>query len=289
MRYDLHDTLVAPARAETALWRVLVGLALIFIGYALATMALLYGLFVLDDGTVETMVSDAPAGAIPTLALLVSFAGALPGVWLAARLHKRSVRSLFGRAPTLLLHFATALGLTAVVALPLVLLTLVVEDVARGLPLWLWAALLPVSLVAVLIQTGAEELVFRGYLQSQLAARFRSPLVWLVLPALIFGALHYAPMEQGANAPVVAGSAALFGLLAADLTARTGSIGAAWGLHFANNTSVLLLLSPEGALSGLSLYRLPFGTDAPIPPHLIALDAALLVLVWWLIRRRLAV
>ncbi len=52
---------------------------------------------------------------------------------------------------------------------------------------------------ACLIQTGAEELVFRGYLQQQLAARFASPLIWMVLPALIFGAVHYDPATAGPN------------------------------------------------------------------------------------------
>jgi DNA-directed RNA polymerase subunit RPC12/RpoP len=40
--------------------------------------------------------------------------------------------------------------------------------------------------VGVLIQTGAEEVLFRGYLQQQLAARFASPIAWMVLPSAIF-------------------------------------------------------------------------------------------------------
>jgi uncharacterized protein len=48
------------------------------------------------------------------------------------------------------------------------------------------------------------------------------------------------------------GAAATFGLIAADLTARTGSIGAAWGFHFANNTMAITILATDGTITGLS-------------------------------------
>ena len=48
---------------------------------------------------------------------------------------------------------------------------------------------------------------------------------------------------------------ALFGLAAADLTARTGNLGAAVGLHFANNASAVLMVGIKGNLGGLALYN----------------------------------
>ena len=39
----------------------------------------------------------------------------------------------------------------------------------------------------------AEEALFRGYLLQQLAVRNPSPLIWMVLPALVFAALHIDP------------------------------------------------------------------------------------------------
>ncbi len=45
-----------------------------------------------------------------------------------------------------------------------------------------------------------EELVFRGYLQSQLAARFRSPLVWIVLPSLMQSPKLLLLLEDFSNA-----------------------------------------------------------------------------------------
>ena len=67
----------------------------------------------------------------------------------------------------------------------------------------LWLAFLPLALLGVLVQTGAEELVFRGYVQSHLAARFGAPLVYMTVPSLLFGLAHYNPGELGANLWIV--------------------------------------------------------------------------------------
>lgn len=64
------------------------------------------------------------------------------------------------------------------------------------LPLGRWLTLLPLSLLAILVQVSAEELLFRGYLQQQLAARFASPLVWMVVPSALFALGHYSPKHR---------------------------------------------------------------------------------------------
>ena len=117
----------------------------------------------------------------------------------------------------------------------------------RQLPLAAWAAWLPLALPLLLVQTAAEELAFRGFLMQCLAARFARPLVWFLLPALLFGALHWNPAELGANASLVALSATVIGLVLADVTAKTGNLSAAIGLHFANNVTSLLVVSLPGA------------------------------------------
>src|SRR5690606_23395048 len=129
------------------------------------------------------------------------------------------------------------------------------DPLIPGVPPLLWLLLLPLSLTAVLVQTSAEEILFRGYIQQQLAARFASPLIWMVAPAVIFGLLHYRP-DAGANGGLIMLWAAGFALAAADLTARAGTLGPAIALHFMSNTSALLILSAEGTLSGLALFRL---------------------------------
>jgi uncharacterized protein len=131
--------------------------------------------------------------------------------------------------------------------------------------------------------------LFRGYMQTQLAARFRSPIVWLLLPSLLFGIVHSDPATAGDNVWMVVGSAAVFGLIAADLTARTGSIGAAWGFHFANNVVAIAILATGGTITGLALWVTPY-TLAEYEATLAAvlLDVGMLVVAWWLVRRAVA-
>ena len=152
-----------------------------------------------------------------------------------------------------------------------------------------WAKWLPLALVLLVAQTGAEELFFRGYLQSQLAARFRHAAIWLLVPAALFGLAHYLPGYAPTRATFLVLATALFGLIAGDLTARTGSIGAAWAFHFANNVAALLLVATKGSLTGLGL----FVTNDPLAaqlalPRLLVLDIVALVIVWLAIRRVLA-
>ena len=56
---------------------------------------------------------------------------------------------------------------------------------------------------------------------------------------------------------MIALSIMVFGLIAGDVTARSGGIGIAVGLHFANNAFALCLFGVDGYLSGLSLFVLP--------------------------------
>ncbi len=103
-----------------------------------------------------------------------------------------------------------------------------------------------------------------------------------MLPSVLFGLLHYdAAMGPAAWHIVLA--TLIFGLIAADLTAATGSLAAAWGLHFANNASALLLLATEGTLPGLALYRTPYAASEA--GGLVVWDVVVLLIGWGLARR----
>ncbi|MFK5998493.1 MAG: CPBP family intramembrane metalloprotease [Rhodobacterales bacterium] len=115
---------------------------------------------------------------------------------------------------------------------------------------WVWLAI-----PLIFLQTTSEELIFRGYLQQQLAARFNSRWAWYFLPSLAFGMLHYDPGTMGSNAWILVLHTTLFGLIAAEVTARTGNLGTAMGLHFANNLLALGVVTMDGPLSGLGLYK----------------------------------
>lgn len=277
---------IAPARAFPQLWRLVLGLVLIA-GVYFLWMALMGGLLWLvsgPEGMAPRLQTIGQGGDPVSLLLLLStFAGMALGVWAAARLlHKRGWRSLFGRPPVVLRDFVLGVGAMLVVGGGLGLLMLpFLPPLEPATPLRVWLMFLPLALLGIGLQTGAEELVFRGYLQQQLAVRSSSPLAWMLLPSLLFGMAHFAPAEMGANAWLVVAATGLFGLIAADLTARTGALGLAWGLHFANNCLAILLVSSMAGLDGLALFQLPEGANhADTLRPLLLIDMALMGAVW---------
>ena len=277
---------IAPARAFAQLWRLVLGLVLIA-GVYFLWMALMGGLLWLvsgPEGMAPRLQTIGQGGDPVSLLLLLStFAGMALGVWAAARLlHKRGWRSLFGRPPVVLRDFVLGVGAMLVVGGGLGLLMLpFLPPLEPATPLRVWLMFLPLALLGIGLQTGAEELVFRGYLQQQLAVRSSSPLAWMLLPSLLFGMAHFAPAEMGANAWLVVAATGLFGLIAADLTARTGALGLAWGLHFANNCLAILLVSSMAGLDGLALFQLPEGANhADTLRPLLLIDMALMGAVW---------
>lgn len=312
----LYDAYLSPARPTNQLWRLGLGTAIIFAVYIawMMVMGLALGLYPVF-GQIVSWISgngstDWVMAALDTLIarlewlgtggepwslvwLLATFLGAWFGVSLAMRiLHKRRARDVFGRAPVVLRDFMLGIGMMVVLGGGIaVMLIPVMPRIELATDPQVWLMFLPLALLGILIQTGAEELVFRGYLQGQLAARFASPLIWLTIPTVLFGFAHYSPEQMGENTWLVVAATGLFGLVAADLTARTGSLGLAWGLHFANNVLAILVISVMGGLDGLALFSVQQGpeTQALLRPLMLA-DMAVLVIVWmvcrlWLRRR----
>lgn len=273
------ERFVAPARARSELWRLALGCVVVLGVYAGFGSALVAAVRWLGGGT--------QAGEV--LMLLGTAAGMGLGAWAAVwGLHQRRGQSLFGPRAWLWRDLAGAVGLSALVLGAAIALWWAWFTPTPNLGLGPWAMLLPLSLALLLVQTGAEEVLFRGYLQSQLAARFPSPLAWAVVPSLLFAMAHYnGDLPVGLRWALLAATA-LFGLLAADLTARTGGIGAAWGLHFVNNVIALLIVAQPGAVSGLALYVAPYASENTAVLPLVAANAAITVLAWAVLRWRLA-
>ena len=286
------DAFVEPARARPGLWRLLLGVvvfAALTVGMAWAARwaawnALGEEAYLRLLGRFETEAD--PAG---VLLLLSLFAAPFLAVPLAAFVvHRRRPGSLVGPTARAARHFALAAGATAAVSAAYLALWGLVFDSEPGLPPAVWALYAAPAMALLLIQTGAEELLFRGYLQTQLAARFRSALAWAVLPSLAFGALHWDPGLPFANAAMIVATTAVFGLVAADLTARTGTLGAAWGLHFANNVVAIAVLAPPDTLSGLGLRLTPYGAADAVLPAVLVADLVALCAIWLACRRVLA-
>ncbi|WP_171136658.1 CPBP family intramembrane glutamic endopeptidase [Ruegeria sp. HKCCC1038] len=285
--YVAHEELVADARRYPQIWRLVVGVLVVGVFTILANFALFS--VVANQGP-PTWVDGFLNGLFPVavLVILASFVFVIMGVALAARLlQRRALRSIIGPSSRAMRQFVKVL--VALLTLQVILLLLppygfgapLVPNLAFGQ----WVLLLPLGLVAILIQTSAEEILFRGYLQQSLAARFRSPWIWMLVPSVLFGFGHYTPSVAGGNAMIVAVWAMIFGLITADLTARAGTLGPAIALHFFNNCWVILGTSMPDMLSGLALYHWPFDSadTARLRPWLYV-DFAIMIVSWLTVR-----
>ena len=285
--YAALARLSGPATARAELWRLAIGIAVaLTVAFGLNQAFFALAAVLLPDETFWTLMADVQEADTPRgLLILLALMGTLGiGTVVAVEtVHRRGSSTLIGPLPLALRQFlrvsvAIVLLTAAVALLPPWPLTRALEP---GLDPGRWLALLPLTLVALLIQTGSEELFFRGYLQTQLAARIRHPAVWLILPSGLFAAAHYAPGLYGDNALLVTLWAGLFGLAAADLTARAGTLGPALAMHFVNNVTAIALTSMQGEMSGLSLSQLPFGpADSAALRALLPLDLAMIGLGW---------
>ncbi|MEQ6249699.1 CPBP family intramembrane glutamic endopeptidase [Sulfitobacter sp. HNIBRBA3233] len=263
--YAMHALHTRAAQGTAQIWRVLLAIVLMVAAYISLSLVYREGLFALITLTPslqEELGTGSSARAM--YLILLNFAVITASVAIAVRVvHRRPAISVLGPLALLVPHFARVMGILVVLGLVVMVLPpyeiggALVPHMAPGK----WALLLPVSLIAVFIQISAEEVLFRGYLQQQLGARFRSALVWMVLPSALFAIGHYQPAEAGGNAWIIVVWAFVFGMLMADLTARAGNIGPALAVHFVNNVGALLITSLPDTLSGLALFHTPFGMD----------------------------
>lgn len=290
MEYPLYRPVIAEAQHHSSLWRLLLGCVTVIaicIVWMVSILAIVVWFTSGDFDLIEGRAmgpADTPGSVLVFLLLIV---GLGVGAWGAARFwQKRDLRSLVGRGPRALRHFVQAAAITfAMAALVFVLTRPFAQPIEPNMEFGVWVLWLPAALVCIALQTGAEELLFRGYLQSQLAARFRNAAIWLFVPSLLFGIAHLAPGLPVNAALGYVIFAALFGLMAADLTARTGTIGAAWGFHFANNSIAIVFIVAQGSLSGLGLFRSGDLVDALALTPLVLFELVALAMVWLLIRR----
>lgn len=284
MRYPAHRRLIAPALPSAALWRLLAGCVLLVVLFLI--LSALYGQVWAallpasawgPDGR-GVIAATTPWGVLVNLfvfgLLIVSLALVLP------LLHHRRLRGIAGPGVPAWRQGGRVLAYLLAVYLVLSLLPTPFDLVAK-LPVGTWLAFLPLTVAGLLVQVGAEEVIFRGYLQSQLAARFKHPAAWMGLPAVIFALLHYQPGVMGDAAWLIVLWALLFGLAAADLTARSGTLGPAIALHFVNNLSAIALVAPQGNFDGLALYTYPFGPgDTALLLQWLPVDLMVLLCAW---------
>ncbi len=274
------EQFIAPARRKPAVWRIIVGFVLIatvYVGVVVAVFETMSYLCLLA--------ADDPAGALGFL--LGTFVGATLGVWAAVKwLHGRSFGTIIGPLRPAVRHFGAAVVVVFAVQAVLLVIWSVPFDAIVQRSVSSVLILLPLVTVLTLIQTSAEEFVFRGYLMQQLAARFQSPWVWMVLPQAGFALLHYDLGTMGALSWPVVFIIFIYALMWADLVRVTGNLGAACGWHFANNLILFAFVSPQDAMSDFAWAVAPYAA-ADTPVFLFVLDFLASVACWQILRHRL--
>lgn len=283
--YSAHVLHTFAAEKRSEWWRTLAGVVAIVAVYLLLAQLYQAALLVYTAEHPEFL-DQLLAGSTPLamLVLLGSFGLISASVFVVVgSLHKRAALGVMGPLSLAIPQFVRVVGVLVVLGVVLAVLPPYGYDapLVPNLTAGLWMLLLPLSLVAVFVQISAEEILFRGYLQQQLGARFRSPLVWMVIPSALFALGHYQPGEAGENAVMIAVWAGVFGLLMADLTARAGTIGPALAVHFVNNVTALVFTSLPDSLGGLALYHTPFGmADAEMLRAWLPVDFAVMFVSW---------
>lgn len=197
-------------------------------------------------------------------------------------LHRTSLRVLIGPIPRAFAQFGRV-GLCLIPIFALITApALFAPEAIRQFDFAPWISLLPATLIMLFVQISAEELVFRGYLQSHLAALSKSPIIWMGVPSVLFGLIHYDPASPPYTAWAYVVWAACLGVVCSDLTARTGTLGPALAVHFVNNIGALLILAADDWLYGAALFVWPtYGR--PWEPWI--LYEALMLLTIWLAAR----
>ncbi len=272
--YEARHAFFAPAIGAAPLWSIIAGFILV--------VAAWYSTCWIFIPWAQGEFGTAPR----TLGALLTFGVVSASTFQAVRsLQGRDPLALIGRAETALRDLRRAAP--AVFAFTIIFYVVFLDwrGVEQAMPVLRWLLLLPFACLAVLIQTSAEEILFRGYLQQGLGARFDHPAVWMVIPSVLFGLWHYNPEIPWDATLAHMIWAFCFGLAAADLTARTGALGASTGLHFAYNLPQFILVAAPGDLSGFSLLNLPLGwAEVPHTPVSLGFQILFLWMVWMVCR-----
>lgn len=293
--YAAHHAFVRPAWRAPQMWRVMTMVIAFEIVFALSPRV--FAALLPTQAAVDAFYEG--TSAFGTLSQFFCFGvSAIGFLFLLRLLHGRGFWSLIGPAAEakrdlIRVTVAVATWLFVLELLPPWIST---ADLAEVRDIGTWAILIPFALIALLIQVGTEEIFFRGYLQQQLACISRSRWAWMFVPSAMFGALHFWNGNGAAEGTIWAIWATVLGMACADLTARTGNLGAAIGLHLANNAFALLVVSVQDwPSSGLALFLYPYedpalyayGVEALLSPWVIfqLLTMLLSVCVMWLAAR----
>jgi uncharacterized protein len=218
-----------------------------------------------------------------------------PAVWVCTRLHGQpgfSYFVLYGGFQWS--RFWRAALATLITGIPGVVLALAFygDDLVFRFDALRYPLLLITALAAIVIQTFGEELVFRGYLYHAWSRIFPRPVLVTIIWSVVFICLHIGNADIIRDPVPGLVSIFVFALFAQWLTVRTGSLDAAWGLHFMNNIIATLIISTKpGPETNATLVEytdrvLSAGGSYALDPIGYLIMAGSYWLFWWSVTDR---
>ncbi len=109
---------------------------------------------------------------------------------------------------------------------------------------WNFVPLLLISVLLIPIQTTAEELLFRGYLAQGVGIWTRNRWLAILIPAVLFGLMHYAnPEVKEFGFWIAMPQYILFGLIFGFVAIMDDGIELAMGMHAVNNVFLSLMVT----------------------------------------------
>ena len=247
-------------------WRYVVGLVIIFIGWQFVGMIpLVVAIFTKIDG-IHDMPTDVIGMAnvlgsnLFLLMMLLSFLVGLIATFLTAKLlHKQTIVSLTtSRRSIDWKRVVFAFTLWATVSITLIMLDVVLspDDYEFNLKWKPFLILAAISIILIPVQTSFEEYFMRGYLMQGIGLLAKNRWVPLVITSSIFGLLHFANPEVEKLGYGIMVFYIGTGFFLGILTLMDEGLELALGFHAANNmTTALLVTADWTAFQTDSLYR----------------------------------
>ena len=278
---DLQPSLLDYARrGHTQWWRwLLTGVAAVFMGFiAQLVIGLVLVAVIMAEGIPADKILgevQKPSNPVGFFALAaVSFGCFLISFWLCALwIQAKRFGDLIGRWRWGAFAAGAALWLVLIAAGALI--DYLIEP--QGFSVTLSSATASLAVVAaggLIIQTFAEEFIFRGWLTQAWLLATKNPIATAILSGLLFGSIHL-PNPDGV---LSAASATVFGIATSLIAIRIGSLAFGYGMHLVNN-----LWGAVVVVSSTDVFK---GAPAIFSQHTTGLDwsdvgieAACLVLV----------
>jgi len=141
-----------------------------------------------------------------------------------------------------------------------------------------------VSIIFLPMQSGTEEIVFRGYLNQGFAHVLNNKWIAFVITSVLFAAMHLSNPEalKGAEDGILLltmSSYFLFGFIACLMVWMDDGLESAIGFHAANNTFAAIFVNYEGSvLPTPSLFMATPNTAIDVPISLAAMSLIALIL-----------